>query len=66
MVALDLRRRNRLVDVCSESGGIAGRSFKRTFELAEYIKVTGAQLENGLLSIQLKREVPEAMKPRTV
>jgi molecular chaperone IbpA len=46
--------------------GIAGRGFKRTFELAEYIKVTGAQLENGLLSIQLKREVPEAMKPRTV
>jgi len=46
--------------------GIAGRSFKRTFELAEYIKVAGAQLENGLLSVELKREVPEAMKPRTV
>lgn len=46
--------------------GIAGRSFKRTFELAEYIKIAGAQLENGLLSVELKREVPEAMKPRTV
>jgi molecular chaperone IbpA len=46
--------------------GIAGRSFKRTFHLAEYIKVEGSQLENGLLSIDLKREIPEAMKPRKV
>jgi molecular chaperone IbpA len=46
--------------------GIAGRSFKRTFQLAEYIKVEGAKQENGLLWIDLKLEVPEAMKPRVV
>jgi molecular chaperone IbpA len=46
--------------------GIAGRSFKRTFQLAEYIKVEGARLENGLLWIDLKWDVPEAMKPRIV
>jgi molecular chaperone IbpA len=46
--------------------GIAGRSFERRFQLADFIKVTGAQLENGLLHIELVREVPEAMKPRTV
>jgi molecular chaperone IbpA len=46
--------------------GIAGRSFKRKLQLAEYIKVEGAHLNNGLLSIDLKREVPEAMKPRTI
>lgn len=46
--------------------GIAGRSFKRTFQLAEYIKVEGAKLENGLLWIDLKWDVPEAMKPRIV
>jgi molecular chaperone IbpA len=46
--------------------GITGRSFKRTFQLAEYIKVEGAKLENGLLWIDLKWNVPEAMKPRIV
>jgi molecular chaperone IbpA len=46
--------------------GIANRSFERRFEIAEHIEVTGASLENGLLSIELKREVPEAMKPRTI
>ena len=46
--------------------GIAGRSFKRTFQLAEYIKVEGAKLENGRLWTDLKRDVPEAMKPRIV
>jgi molecular chaperone IbpA len=46
--------------------GIAGRNFKRTFQLAEYIKVGDATLDNGLLSIDLKWDVPEAMKPRTV
>jgi len=45
---------------------IAGRSFKRTFQLAEYIKVERAKLENGLLWIDLKWDVPEAMKPRRV
>ena len=46
--------------------GIAGRSFERRFQLADFIKVTGAALENGLLHVELAREVPEAMKPRTV
>ena len=46
--------------------GIATRAFERRFELAEHIKVTGANLENGLLSIELAREVPEAKKPRTI
>jgi molecular chaperone IbpA len=46
--------------------GIATRTFERRFELADHIKVTGAQLENGFLSLDLVREVPEAMKPRTI
>ena len=46
--------------------GIAGRAFERRFQLADYIKVTGAALVNGLLNIELAREVPEAMKPRTI
>ncbi len=46
--------------------GIASRAFERRFELADHIKVTGAKLTNGVLSVELVREVPEAMKPRTV
>ena len=46
--------------------GIATRSFERRFELADHIKVTGARLENGILSLELVREVPEAMKPRSI
>jgi molecular chaperone IbpA len=46
--------------------GIAGRAFERRFQLADYIKVGGASLVNGLLNIDLVREVPEAQKPRTV
>ncbi len=46
--------------------GIAGRSFERKFELADHIQVTGATMENGLLHIDLKREIPEALKPRKV
>ncbi len=46
--------------------GIAGRAFERRFQVADYIKVTGADLVNGLLHIELVREVPEAMKPRTI
>lgn len=46
--------------------GIATRSFERRFDLADHIKVTGARLENGLLFVELVREVPEAMKPRSV
>lgn len=46
--------------------GIAGRSFERRFELAEFIRVEGANLTNGLLHVTLKREVPEQKKPRTI
>ncbi|ESY10824.1 MULTISPECIES: Hsp20 family protein [unclassified Mesorhizobium] len=46
--------------------GINGRAFERRFELADHVKVEGASLENGLLSIDLKREVPEEMKPRKI
>lgn len=46
--------------------GIAGRSFKQTFSLAEHVKVTGANLENGMLTVDLVREVPEAYKPRRI
>lgn len=46
--------------------GIATRAFKQTFDLADYVKVTGASLENGLLTIELKREVPEELKPRRI
>ncbi len=46
--------------------GIATRTFERRFELADHIKATGAGLENGILSLDLVREVPEAMKPRSI
>lgn len=46
--------------------GIAGRAFERRFDLADHIRVVGASLVNGLLHIELAREIPEAMKPRTV
>ncbi len=46
--------------------GIAGRAFKRTFQLAEYVEVRSAHLENGMLHIELLRKVPEEMKPRRV
>ena len=54
---------------CPESNlhrGIAARDFEQRFQLANHIKVVGAQLENGLLSIELVREVPEALKPRKI
>jgi len=46
--------------------GIAERAFERQFSLAEHVKVVDASLENGLLHVDLAREVPEAMKPRTI
>ncbi|WP_064708501.1 Hsp20 family protein [Rhizobium bangladeshense] len=46
--------------------GIAGRAFERRFELADHVRVENASLTNGILSIALKREVPEAMKPRKI
>ena len=46
--------------------GIAERGFERRFQLADYVRVKGADLKNGLLHIDLVREVPEAMKPRKI
>ncbi|WP_337270093.1 Hsp20 family protein [Oryzifoliimicrobium ureilyticus] len=46
--------------------GISGRSFQRRFELADHVKVVGANLVDGLLTIDLKREIPEEMKPRRI
>ena len=46
--------------------GIARRAFERRFSLADHLKVTGASLDNGLLHVDVVREVPEAMKPRTI
>src|SRR5690625_7814439 len=46
--------------------GIAARNFERRFQLADYVQVKGAVFENGLLHVDLVREIPEAMKPRTI
>ena len=46
--------------------GLAERNFERRFQLAEYVLVTDAQLADGLLAISLKRELPEALKPRRI
>jgi molecular chaperone IbpA len=46
--------------------GISSRPFKRQFNLADYVQVKGAAFDNGLLQIELVREVPEAMKPRRI
>jgi molecular chaperone IbpA len=46
--------------------GIAERSFERRFQLADYVEVRGASLENGLLHIELARELPESKKPRKI
>lgn len=46
--------------------GIATRPFVRQFDLADYVEVTGASMDQGLLMIALKREIPEALKPRSI
>lgn len=46
--------------------GIANRSFERKFNLADHVEVSGADLKNGLLTVSLVREIPEAMKPRSI
>jgi molecular chaperone IbpA len=46
--------------------GIAARTFERVFQLADYVQVKNASLENGLLHVDLAREIPEAMKPRVI
>ncbi len=46
--------------------GIAGRAFERRFQLADFVRVTGAHIQDGLLLIELVRELPEQMRPRTI
>jgi len=46
--------------------GIAARNFERKFQLADHVKIIKANMENGLLHVYLEREIPEAMKPRTI
>jgi len=46
--------------------GIAARGFERVFQLADFVQVKGASLENGLLHVDLVREIPEAKKPRSI
>ena len=46
--------------------GIAARAFERRFQVADHVQVQGAGMENGLLHVSLKREVPESLKPRTI
>jgi molecular chaperone IbpA len=46
--------------------GIASRTFERRFQLADFVEVSGAELKNGLLHIELKRNIPEEMKPRKI
>ncbi len=46
--------------------GIAARTFERVFQLADFVQVKGAKLENGLLHVDLVREIPEAKKPRQI
>jgi len=66
-----LRIRGEQTDDEEKSGdvlyqGIAARNFERSFQLADHVQVKGASLENGLLHVDLVREIPEAMKPRAI
>ena len=55
-----------LVDVSKLYRGIAARAFERAFQLADFVQVKNASLENGLLHVNLVREIPEAKKPRSI
>jgi molecular chaperone IbpA len=59
-------KKNELEDTTFLHRGIASRSFERRFQLADHVVVKGATLENGLLHVDLVRELPEAMKLRTI
>lgn len=75
--ALDITLENNVLTVKGSKGksgetrgylhqGIADRAFERRFNLAEFVQVTEAELSNGLLTVSLRREIPEAMKPRSI
>lgn len=74
---LEIEQENNLLKVSGQKGdekveakylyqGIAKRNFERRFQLADHVEVTGARFENGLLHIDLVREIPEAMKPKKI
>src|SRR5210317_111269 len=46
--------------------GIAGRAFKRVFKLADHVEVRGAEMKNGILTVSLEKQIPEALKPRKI
>ena len=46
--------------------GIAGRAFKRVFKLADHVEVKGAEMKNGILTVSLEKQIPEALKPRKI
>ncbi|MDI9846712.1 Hsp20 family protein [Rhodoblastus sp. 17X3] len=62
--AKEARKEGEASDVLYQ--GIAARAFERRFQLADHVQVTGARLENGLLHVDLIREIPEAQRPRTI
>lgn len=73
---LDIKVENNVLSIRGEKAkneerkylhqGIANRTFERKFNLADYVEVMGANLSNGLLTINLVKEIPEAMKPRRI
>ncbi len=65
-LVVSAKRREEEADTAYLHHGIAGRGFSRQYRLADHVKVVGADLENGLLHIDLVRELPEEMKPRRI
>ena len=74
---IEIETRDNLLKVVGKKGadvadrkflfrGIANRNFERTYQLADYVRVDGAELKDGLLHVDLVREVPEAIKPRRI
>lgn len=61
-----INRSNNKEDAVYLHRGIAERAFERRFQLADHIKILNAEMENGLLTISLERELPERMKPRKI
>lgn len=61
-----MNRPNKDVGIEYLHRGLAARDFEQTFTLAEYMEVVGAKVDNGMLQIDIKRVVPDALKPRTI
>lgn len=74
---LELESKENMLKICGKKNaevdgrkflhqGIAHRNFERSYQLADYVRVEGAELKDGLLHVELKREIPAAMKPRRI